>query len=151
VKCRTALKVLFLYFNSGYNNTADSWISSYESDTFEEDLVGLLDQLQPLYNELHTYVRSKLQEKYKDHPFPATGHIPAHLLGTCIYRRLSSKVKSAVQLQDTVTVKCRTALKVLFLYFNLCPGIMLNCLSHSCPFVRYMYLSIILTFFSLIS
>jgi peptidyl-dipeptidase A len=66
---------------SGYNNTADSWISSYESDTFEEDLVGLLDQLQPLYNELHTYVRSKLQEKYKDHPFPATGHIPAHLLG----------------------------------------------------------------------
>ena len=32
----------------------------------------------------------------------------------------------------TVTVKCRTAIKVLFLYFNLCLSVMLNSLS--CPF-----------------
>ena len=30
----------------------------------------------------------------------------------------------------TVTVKCRTAIKVMFIYFNLCVSVMLNSLSY---------------------
>ena len=39
-----------------------------------------MEQLRPLYVSLHTYVRSRLREKYGD-AVPADGPIPAHLLG----------------------------------------------------------------------
>ena len=59
------------------------WRSVYESETFQEDLEKLLQQLQPLYENLHAYVRKKLREVYKNDQdkFPKSGHIPAHLLG----------------------------------------------------------------------
>lgn len=34
-----------------------SWRSTYESDTLEEDLEQLFQELQPLYMNLHAYVR----------------------------------------------------------------------------------------------
>ncbi|XP_069120838.1 angiotensin-converting enzyme-like [Argopecten irradians] len=62
-------------------NLADHWLSYYNSDTFEEEIISIMEQLKPLYMELHAYVRDKLQEIYPNHKFPTTGHIPAHLLG----------------------------------------------------------------------
>ena len=38
-------------------------------------------ELEPLYKELHAYVRRKLMEKFPMGEFPTEGHIPAHLLG----------------------------------------------------------------------
>ncbi|XP_055997291.1 uncharacterized protein LOC130047084 isoform X2 [Ostrea edulis] len=67
--------------NMGYNDTGEYWRSKYESDTFQEDLKGLLEQLKPLYQELHTYVRKELRKQYGTENFPVSGHIPAHLLG----------------------------------------------------------------------
>ncbi|XP_033759589.1 uncharacterized protein LOC117341835 [Pecten maximus] len=64
-----------------FDNYADYWLSWYDSATFEEEVIAIMEQLKPLYMELHTYVREKLQDIYPDHKFPATGHIPAHLLG----------------------------------------------------------------------
>ena len=59
----------------------ESWRDEYEDDNFREELEALLEQLHPLYQQLHTYVRKRLMDKYgKDH-FPASGHIPAHILG----------------------------------------------------------------------
>ena len=59
----------------------ESWRDVYEDDNFREELEALLEQLHPLYQQLHTYVRKRLMDKYgKDH-FPASGHIPAHILG----------------------------------------------------------------------
>jgi len=40
--------------------------------------------------------------------------------------------------EPTVTMKCRTAIKVLFLYLNLCPSVMLNSLS--CLFTSISFL-----------
>jgi hypothetical protein len=41
----------------------------------------LLEELKPLYQELHTYVRRQLRQLYGEEKFPQTGHIPAHILG----------------------------------------------------------------------
>lgn len=69
------------YFVLGYKDTGDAWRSMYESDSFRSDLEHLLEQLKPLYQNLHTYVRRKLVDIYGAERFPASGHIPAHLLG----------------------------------------------------------------------
>ena len=62
------------------------WRSWYNTDDpgydFKDDVYQLFRTIQPLYEQLHAYVRRFLRNKFgKEHPFPATGHIPAHLLG----------------------------------------------------------------------
>jgi peptidyl-dipeptidase A len=49
-------------------------------DAFSMELDRLWDRVRPLYVSLHAYVRMKLHQKYGD-AVPATGPIPAHLLG----------------------------------------------------------------------
>jgi peptidyl-dipeptidase A len=49
-------------------------------DEFGKELDRLWEQLRPLYLSLHTYVRTKLHQKYGD-AVPADGPIPAYLLG----------------------------------------------------------------------
>jgi peptidyl-dipeptidase A len=59
------------------------WRSNYDMppDEFAKMVDGVWDDLKPLYLALHTYVRSKLNEKYGDAVQPATGPIRADLLG----------------------------------------------------------------------
>ena len=66
----------------GFADTGAMWRSKYDmsDEAFGKELVRLWDQLRPLYLSLHTYVRTKLREKYGD-AVPADGPIPAHLLG----------------------------------------------------------------------
>ncbi|KAH9498639.1 hypothetical protein Btru_007067 [Bulinus truncatus] len=66
---------------SGHKDAGEYWRSWYETPTFEEDLQNLLHQVRPLYELLHAYVRRRLKEIYPKDKFPASGHIPAHLLG----------------------------------------------------------------------
>ena len=58
------------------------WRSKYDMapDDFAKELDRLWEQVKPLYLSLHAYVRNRLREKYGD-AVPATGAIPAHLLG----------------------------------------------------------------------
>ncbi|XP_052287078.1 angiotensin-converting enzyme-like [Dreissena polymorpha] len=55
--------------------------SVYEDPEFENDVRKLFDQLAPLYDELHAFVRRKLRTHYGGKHFPSSGHIPAHLFG----------------------------------------------------------------------
>lgn len=55
-----------------------SW---YEQPDFEAHLSNLFNDLAPLYNQLHAYVRRKLKQYYSGETFPSSGHIPAHILG----------------------------------------------------------------------
>ncbi len=57
------------------------WRDNYEMDNFEAEVARLWYQVKPLYQQLHAYVRRKLQHQYADKTFPKTGHIPAHILG----------------------------------------------------------------------
>jgi len=65
-----------------YPDTGAMWRGKYDmpADAFAKELDRLWDQLRPLYLSLHTYVRSKLHEKYGA-IVPENGPIPAHLLG----------------------------------------------------------------------
>jgi peptidyl-dipeptidase A len=66
----------------GFADTGAMWRSKYDMppDAFTKELDRLWDQVRPLYLKLHAYARLKLHEKYGD-AVPATGPIPAHLLG----------------------------------------------------------------------
>ena len=66
----------------GFADTGAMWRSKYDMppDDFARELDRLWQQLSPLYTSLHTYVRSRLREKYGA-IVPDSGPIPAHLLG----------------------------------------------------------------------
>jgi peptidyl-dipeptidase A len=66
----------------GFKDNGAMWRSKYDMppDAFAREVDRLWDQVKPLYLSLHAYVRSRLHEKYGD-VVPASGPIPAHLLG----------------------------------------------------------------------
>ncbi len=67
----------------GFDDLGALWRSNYDMppDDFRAELDRLWEQVRPLYEPLHCYVRSKLTETYGDSVAPASGPIPAHLLG----------------------------------------------------------------------
>jgi peptidyl-dipeptidase A len=67
----------------GVADTGALWRSRYDmpGKQFSEELERTWKQLQPLYEELHAYVRFKLIQKYGQAARRADGMIPAHLLG----------------------------------------------------------------------
>jgi peptidyl-dipeptidase A len=67
----------------GFANLGDLWKSAYDMspDAFEQDTQRLWQQVKPLYDDLHCYVRAQLAKKYGADKVPAGKPIPAHLLG----------------------------------------------------------------------
>jgi len=67
----------------GFADTGAMWRSKYDMppDDFAKELDRLWEQVRPLYLSLHAYVRARLREKYPPGVVPATGPIPADLLG----------------------------------------------------------------------
>uniref|UniRef100_A0A8C0SQS4 Angiotensin-converting enzyme n=1 Tax=Canis lupus familiaris TaxID=9615 RepID=A0A8C0SQS4_CANLF len=66
---------------NGYKDMGALWRSKYESETLEDDLEQLYQELQPLYLNLHAYVRRALHRHYGPKIINPRGPIPAHLLG----------------------------------------------------------------------
>jgi peptidyl-dipeptidase A len=67
----------------GYKDTGALWRSKYDMppDQFAAELDRLWNQVKPLYDSLHCYVRARLNQKYGDQVVPLDKPIPAHLLG----------------------------------------------------------------------
>lgn len=65
----------------GFEDTGSYWRSWYDSASFEDDLEHLYNQLEPLYLNLHAFVRRKLYDRYGPKYINLKGPIPAHLLG----------------------------------------------------------------------
>jgi len=67
----------------GFEDTGALWRSNYDMtpEQFSADLERLWKQVEPLYLELHAYVRRKLVAKYGAAAERSDGLIPAHLLG----------------------------------------------------------------------
>jgi peptidyl-dipeptidase A len=67
----------------GYADTGEVWRGGYDMTPaqFAEETERLWHQVKPLYEQLHCYVRGKLNAKYGDALVPKKGQIPAHLLG----------------------------------------------------------------------
>ncbi len=67
---------------TGFENVGELWKSGYDMtpEEFEQETERLWQQVKPLYDALHCYVRAKLHDKYGD-KVPLDGKIPAQLLG----------------------------------------------------------------------
>jgi peptidyl-dipeptidase A len=66
----------------GFADNGAMWRSKYDMppEAFARELDRLWEQVKPLYQSLHAYIRARLREKYGE-LVPAAGPIPAHLLG----------------------------------------------------------------------
>lgn len=67
----------------GFADTGALWRSKYDMspDEFAQEVDRLWQQVRPLYESLHCYVRSRLSQKYGPDLVPPGKPIPAHLLG----------------------------------------------------------------------
>ncbi|MGQ9426233.1 M2 family metallopeptidase [Gilvimarinus sp. F26214L] len=67
----------------GYDNLSVFWRSKYDMDPdeFAADADRQWQEVKPFYDALHCHVRAELNEHYGDEVVPATGPIPAHVLG----------------------------------------------------------------------
>jgi peptidyl-dipeptidase A len=67
----------------GYPDVAELWQSRYDMPpaAFVAETERLWSEVKPLYQALHCHVRARLGETYGTDVVPATGPIPAHLLG----------------------------------------------------------------------
>ena len=67
----------------GYADAGAMWRSGYDMppDEFTAETERLWQQVRPFYENLHCYVRSRLNERYGDAVQPETGPIRADLLG----------------------------------------------------------------------
>ena len=67
----------------GFADTGAMWRSGYDMapDDFTAELDRLWGQVKPLYEDLHCYVRRRLNETYGDAVVAKDGLIPAHVLG----------------------------------------------------------------------
>ncbi|GFG29388.1 hypothetical protein Cfor_04455 [Coptotermes formosanus] len=65
---------------NGFSDNGEMWRSDFETETFVEDMENLWKEVEPLYLELHTYVKNKLKKVYGD-KIGDDDLIPAHILG----------------------------------------------------------------------
>ncbi|XP_053674124.1 angiotensin-converting enzyme-like [Anopheles nili] len=66
---------------NGYEDYGALWRSKYDDSNLRHTLDRLWSEVEPLYDELHTYVRYRLFEVYGDRMDKENPMIPAHLLG----------------------------------------------------------------------
>ncbi|NWU54163.1 ACE2 enzyme, partial [Dromas ardeola] len=76
---------------NSYSDYGDYWRANYEADYPEaykysrdqliEDVEKTFEQIKPLYQQLHAYVRHRLEQVYGPEFISSTGCLPAHLLG----------------------------------------------------------------------
>jgi peptidyl-dipeptidase A len=67
----------------GFEDLGVMWRSNYDMSAadFQREAARLYGQVKPLYEDLHCYTRSRLQQKYGADKVPSGKPIPAHLLG----------------------------------------------------------------------
>lgn len=66
------------------NNFTDAsayWMFPYESTNMREEIDEVWEQIKPLYELLHAYVRRRLREAYGPERLSRSAPIPAHILG----------------------------------------------------------------------
>ncbi|ETN62918.1 angiotensin-converting enzyme 9 [Anopheles darlingi] len=69
------------HLSNGYEDYGALWRSKYDDPKLRETLERLWREVEPLYDELHTYVRYRLFDLYGDRMDRDNPMIPAHLLG----------------------------------------------------------------------
>ena len=98
----------------GFDDLGDLWKSRYDMPPagFEEELTRLWNQVRPLYEQLHCYIRTQLRKRYGEDKVPSGKPIPAHLLGNMwsqewgnIFDLVAPETQSAFDLGDILVEK----------------------------------------------
>lgn len=67
---------------NGFRDNGEMWRFEYEDDAFQENMLQLWSEVEPLYDAMHTFVRHRLIDTYGvDRLNVDDNLIPAHLLG----------------------------------------------------------------------
>ena len=65
---------------NGFNDYGDQWRQKYETKEMESIVRDLYAQVEPLYKQLHAYIRRQLFKTYGAQYIDLRGPLPAHLL-----------------------------------------------------------------------
>ncbi|GBP08098.1 Angiotensin-converting enzyme [Eumeta japonica] len=68
--------------SEGFHDMSEMWFFAFEDDNFVTTVQTLWNDVKPLYNVLHDYVRTKLKIFYEELYKRDEKSVPAHLLGT---------------------------------------------------------------------
>ncbi|KAF2364526.1 Peptidase M2 peptidyl-dipeptidase A [Trinorchestia longiramus] len=96
---------------NGYSDAEEEWVHPYESPTFQNDVEAIWQQIKPLYEQLHAYVRRKLIEVYGTDHINKTGPIPAHLLGNMWAQSWTDIYDLVAPFPDKSTIDVTTTMK----------------------------------------
>ncbi|GLH07210.1 Angiotensin-converting enzyme [Gryllus bimaculatus] len=66
---------------NGFEDMGEMWRHDYDSETLKEEMLDLWETIEPLYVQLHKYVRTKLEQHYGEKLAASDGLLPAHVLG----------------------------------------------------------------------
>jgi len=66
---------------NGHDDLGDQWRDRFETETFADDVEEMFEEFQPLYEQLHAYMRRKLYDVYGEEHIDLNAPLPAHLLG----------------------------------------------------------------------
>ncbi|XP_073952268.1 angiotensin-converting enzyme-like [Choristoneura fumiferana] len=67
--------------SENFTDAGDMWRYAFEDNNFVESVDRIWKEIKPLYDLLHSYVRAKLKEFYKNDLPNGDNYIPAHILG----------------------------------------------------------------------
>lgn len=95
---------------NGHSDNGAFWRSLYETPTFEQDLESLWKELEPLYQNVHAYVRRALYKKYGAEHVNLKGPIPAHLLGNMWAQTWSGIMDLVIPYPDATQVDATPAM-----------------------------------------
>lgn len=80
----------FVFQISDVTNGGEYWYLAYESGNFRQDVDNVWEQIRPLYEALHAYVRRRLREYYGPERVNRIAPIPSHILGNMFGQSWSS-------------------------------------------------------------
>jgi len=63
------------------SDASEMWKFPYESSSMRFELEDVWEQIKPLYEQLHAYVRKKLRDLYGPERISREAPLPAHILG----------------------------------------------------------------------
>nr|CAB3219680.1 angiotensin-converting enzyme-like [Phallusia mammillata] len=66
---------------NGFDDMGAFWRAAYETPNIEQQFEAVWQEMLPLYEQLHAFVRRRLYQQYGDKVINLKGPIPAHLLG----------------------------------------------------------------------
>jgi peptidyl-dipeptidase A len=94
--------------DNGYSDLSEYWLEDFEQDDFEKTEDKLWSEVKPFYQELHAYVRRKLEQVYSNNY--KSDHNPkliqAHLLGIEKNKNKNKNLKKKVIIKLKIKVTC---------------------------------------------